>query len=487
MQRRHEKPKTFLVASIRSLPMLDQSTRRTILELHARGVGMRRIAKLLGVSRGAVRGVIRRDSSDVPPIARAEKAEPYRDEILKLYALCEGNLVRVHEELVAQGASLSYQALTAFCRRHGIGQPPKLPAGRYHFEPGAEMQHDTSPHRARIGGKQLLVQTASLVLCYSRVLFCQMYPRFDRFACKVFLTDALQYISGACKNCMIDNTHVVVLRGTGREMVPVAEMEAFAERYGFRFQAHEKGDSNRSARVERPFHFIEHNFLAGREFADWDELNAQARAWCDKKNALFRKHLHAAPRELFATEKPTLEPLPEWVPEVYRLHQRIVDVEGSVCVHGHRYSVPYELIGRQVEVRETKDRVLVYRGPRELASHKKLLDSKPRRISDPAHRPPRGIRLKRGPIEEERKLLAALPELDTYVSELKRRAPGRGTLALRRLWNIVRDYPHTAVIAAVRVAQHYGMFELERLERMVLRNLGDDNFFNFNDEQPDDS
>lgn len=467
--------------------MLDQSTRRTILELHARGVGMRRIAKLLGVSRGAVRGVIRRDSSDVPPIARAEKAEPYRDEILKLYALCEGNLVRVHEELVAQGASLSYQALTAFCRRHGIGQPPKLPAGRYHFEPGAEMQHDTSPHRARIGGKQLLVQTASLVLCYSRVLFCQMYPRFDRFACKVFLTDALQYISGACKNCMIDNTHVVVLRGTGREMVPVAEMEAFAERYGFRFQAHEKGDSNRSARVERPFHFIEHNFLAGREFADWDELNAQARAWCDKKNALFRKHLHAAPRELFATEKPTLEPLPEWVPEVYRLHQRIVDVEGSVCVHGHRYSVPYELIGRQVEVRETKDRVLVYRGPRELASHKKLLDSKPRRISDPAHRPPRGIRLKRGPIEEERKLLAALPELDTYVSELKRRAPGRGTLALRRLWNIVRDYPHTAVIAAVRVAQHYGMFELERLERMVLRNLGDDNFFNFNDEQPDDS
>ena len=51
----------------------------------------------------------------------------------------------------------------------------------------------------------------------------------------------------------------------------------------------------------------------------------------------------------------------------------------------------------------------------------------------------------------------------------------------------MRDYPHTAVIAAVRVAQHYGMFELERLERMVLRNLGDDNFFNFDEEKPDDS
>jgi len=45
---------------------------------------------------------------------------------------------------------------------------------------------------------------------------------------------------------------VVVLRGTGREMVPVPEMAAFAERFGFHFVAHAIGDANRSARVERP-------------------------------------------------------------------------------------------------------------------------------------------------------------------------------------------------------------------------------------------
>ena len=76
---------------------------------------------------------------------------------------------------------------------------------------------------------------------------------------------------------MIDNTHVVVLRGTGSEMIPVPEMEAFAERFGFRFVAHERGDANRSARVERPFSFIENNFLAARAFASWEDLNRQAR------------------------------------------------------------------------------------------------------------------------------------------------------------------------------------------------------------------
>jgi hypothetical protein len=145
--------------------------------------------------------------------------------------------VRVHEELTGGGAALSYPALTAFCRRRGIGQSPLVPAGRYHFEPGEEMQHDTSPHWVELGGKKHKVQTASAVLCYSRMLYFQCSPAFQRFDCKVFLTDAVRYFGGATERVMIDNTHVVVLRGTGREMVPVPEMAGFAERFGFRFVA----------------------------------------------------------------------------------------------------------------------------------------------------------------------------------------------------------------------------------------------------------
>ena len=147
---------------------------------------------------------------------------------------------------------MSYQALTAFCRRQGIGQTPVVPSGQYHFEPGVEMQHDTSPHEVEVGGRKYKAQTASAVLCYSRMLFFQINPTFQRFDCKVFLADAVRYMNGAPERVMIDNTHVVVLRGTGREMIPVPEMEAFADRLGFRFVAHERGDANRSARVERP-------------------------------------------------------------------------------------------------------------------------------------------------------------------------------------------------------------------------------------------
>ncbi len=159
--------------------------------------------------------------------------------------------MRVHEELAAGGAQMSYAALTAFCRRHLIGYQPPVAAGQYHFAPGEEMQHDTSPHEVELAGKKRKVQTASAVLCYSRMLFFQCYPTFQRFDCKVFLTEALRYMGGATARMMIDNTHVVVLRGSGREMVPVPEMAAFGERFGFAFVAHAIGNANRSGRVER--------------------------------------------------------------------------------------------------------------------------------------------------------------------------------------------------------------------------------------------
>jgi hypothetical protein len=117
--------------------MLDEATRTAILKLHEQDHGSRTIARALKVSRDAVRRVIASDSATVPPLMRAELAEPWREQILELYVRYEGHLGRVHAALAEHGATLSYAALTAFCRRHDIGRTPPPPAGRYHFEPGS--------------------------------------------------------------------------------------------------------------------------------------------------------------------------------------------------------------------------------------------------------------------------------------------------------------------------------------------------------------
>jgi hypothetical protein len=385
--------------------------------------------------------------------------------------------VRVHEELLAAGAELSYAALTAFCRRHGISQAPVVAAGRYEFEPGQEMQHDTSPHEVELGGKKRKVQTASAVLCYSRILFFQCYPTFQRFDCKVFLTDALRYFCGGTTRVMIDNTHVVVLHGTGREMVPTPEMAAFSERFGFQFVAHAIGHANRSARVERPFWFIENNFLAGRKFSSWEDLNQQARQWCDKVNSTYKKHIRAVPRELFAVERLHLQPLPAWIPEVYRLHQRMVDVEGYVALHTNRYSVPIAWIGRRVEVRETRDKIEIQLDARNVVTHSRIAEAEHQRILLAAHRPPRGQGVARlQPHPEEKTILAAVPEIAEYVAAVKQRSRKVPGIAVRQLLRLVREYPRKPLLAAVTEAARYGLYDLDRLERMILRRVAREYF-----------
>ena len=453
--------------------MLDQTTRQTILTLHDAGHGSRAIADALGISRGAVKRVLRDGRAEPPMFVRAERGEPHRDDILALHASCKGNLVRVHEELIARGiVTLSYPALTAFCRKHGIGHEPPKPKGQYHFKPGQEMQHDTSPHDVHIGGALRRVQTASLVPCFSRRLFFQFYPRFTRFECKVFLDDAATYHDGTCEHCMVDNSHVIVLRGTGKEMVPVPEMEAFARRLNFTFIAHEKGDANRSARVEGPFWFIERNFLAGRKFTDFADANRQAREWCDKVNAKFRRSLSASSNELFVVERAAMRRLPLWRPEIYVLHQRIVDLEGYIHVDGHIYSVPYQLIGKSVEVRETKDKVRVFLGPREVAVHDKAISTTKQRKTIAAHRPPRGQGAAHvAPLPEERELAGAGAPFAGYAATLKQRVGPRWPIALRRLAQMRRDYPTAPLAAAIETAEHYGLYDLDRVERMILKNV----------------
>jgi hypothetical protein len=218
------------------------------------------------------------------------------------------------------------------------------------------------------------------------MLFAQCYPTFNRFYAKIFLTEAFKFLDGAAERCTIDNTSVIIASGSGPDAVVAPEMAAFARRFGFTFVAHRIGDANRSAGVERSFHYIENNFYPGRDFSSLSDLNAQLRAWCIQSNNTFRRHLQAKPVDLFRTEQPQLKPLPPHIPEVYALHHRVVDLCGYVHLHTNRYSVPPEHIGRDVELRETLDQVRVFARRQLIATHARQREGAHCRITASEHR-----------------------------------------------------------------------------------------------------
>jgi transposase len=146
-------------------------------------------------------------------------------------------------------------------------------------------------------------QCAALTLACSRRLFIRYYPRFTRLEAKHFLLQAAPFMGGACARCVIDNTSVVLAGGAGADAVFAPEMVAFAATLGFAFMAHRVGDPKRKGRIERPFFYVQTNFLPGRTFADFDELNAQALRWCiEVANAKPKRDLGASPEDAYRQE-----------------------------------------------------------------------------------------------------------------------------------------------------------------------------------------
>jgi len=460
---------------------VDEDMRRAILKLAGQGRAIRTIATSLGVGRNTVRRIVRSGRAQPPPLSRQQRAHPHEPRIRELFERCEGSRQRVHEELAREGIAIPYATLTGYLRRHGIGVVSKPPAGQYLFLPGEEMQHDTSPHTPVVGGQRVRVQCASLVLCYSRRRFLRVYRRWTRFEAKLFITAALKRFGAAAGRCMVDNASIIVARGSGKDAVMAPEMVAFARNFGFVFAAHELGDADRSAHVERSFQHVETSFYKGRTFVDLADLNAQFEAWCDADDVRPRRHLGGVrPLELFATEQPAMRPLPLYVPEPSLRWQRTVDAEGYVHLHNNRYSAPVDLLEREVIVYETHDRVRIFDRRCCRAEHP-LREPYGRARSllpehDAQYRAARVQPQRKVPRPEESRLSRASPALARLVEALKARHGGRATRVLRRLDRMWKEYPAEPLAAAVERALAHGLTDLDRIETMVLQHVAGDFF-----------
>ena len=225
--------------------MIDPDMRQAIYQLHQAGMSLREISRRLHVSRNAVRRIVRQQGKPT----RQERKNKIRidSELLeRLYRECDGWVQRIHEKLAEEEKlKVGYSTLTRMLRELGLGRRQPTRCERVPDQPGAEMQHDTSPYRLKLGGRPTPVIASLLYLRYSKRRYLRFYRAFNRFAMKCFFHEALMFWGYAARRCIIDNTNLARLRGAGGQAIIVPEMRAFSRRYGFEFACHAIGHANR--------------------------------------------------------------------------------------------------------------------------------------------------------------------------------------------------------------------------------------------------
>ncbi len=184
-----------------------------------------------------------------------------------------------------------------------------------------------------------------------------------------------------------------------------------------------------------------------------------------------------SPQEAYLMEKPYLKPLPAFAPPIYKIEYRIADVEGYIHLETNRYSIPEKLIGKKLEIHQYWDRVVVYDGQKKVAQHGRIVDKRETRVTDPTHHQPLfRAKAHQGPPPAEKNLVGHFPDLDAYTAEIKKRSKGRGASNLKKLLALKQAYPREAFRAAVKQALKYGLYDLTRLENMILSHVAGDFF-----------
>ena len=465
--------------------MLNRDTRQTIHLLHKAKKSNREIGRLLNISKSAV-GVIVKQGVDIPSKPKKSlknKAEDITPILRDLFTRCLGNVVRIQEVLKEEyDIDMTYSTLKR-CVRNADLRAPRKRVGEYRFKPGEEMQHDTSPHWVMVGGKRIKAQCASLILGYSRKLYVQYYLRFTRFEAKIFLKAAIEFMSGSCRRCIVDNTSVILCAGAGADAVVSPEMATFSRMYGFEYAAHRIGHADRKGKIERPFYYAETNFLAGRVFQDWEDLNAQAKEWCLRANGKEKRALGMSADAAFIQEKPHLVPLPEVEPSIYEHHQRLVDCQGYVNLETNKYSVPEKLIGKKVDVYKYPETVSVLHNHKEIAMHPRLRGKHGFNRIRSHHSRGQKIHARQTTNKIEAALRGQNELLDQYVDAFKKHVRGSGHRPFNRLLNLKRTYPADAFCAALKQAHKYGLYDLNRFEEMIISSVTGD-YFNLGEDTP---
>ena len=419
----------------------------------------------------------------MPVATRKRKVRIDRELLQRLYRECEGRAQRVLEKLTEEeGIPIPYSTLTRLLRELGLSKEPSTRCGRVPDEPGAEMQHDTSPYRIRLGDRMTLVIASLLYLRYSKRRYLQFFRKFNRFRMKCFLHQALMFWGYSARICVIDNTNLARLRGTGRNAVIVPEMAAFATAHGFRFVCHEKGHANRKAGEERSFWTVETNFFPGRHFSSLEDLNQQALAWATVRmeHRLVSK-TGLIPAQAFEQERAALVALPAHLPAPYLDHERTIDQYGYIPFDGNYYWIPEghppggdpdpgpRNQDRNVKVLEYSDRLQVYQHRKCVAEYVLAPDGVKNQVFPKEKPQARQPKNRRKPTEEEEKRLRGLsPTVENYLDRI---LPSRSGIErhhlLRELFVWYERLTPALFLPVVDRALRYGITDLDTFERIA--------------------
>jgi transposase len=429
----------------------------TIRYLHAQGKGARTIAKELGLARNTVRAAIRAEQP--PRRSRAKRPNPalaaYAEQIRHM-ALTQRLIgSRILRELQTLGYRGGSTALYDYLRTLKVALPDARVTERYETPPAQQGQFDWSPYTVDLAGAPTHIVAFGLTLGYSR----RKHYWLSRDETQVSVFEAIEagfrHFGGVPKELLVDNAKVFVVHAQPERFSWNARFLEFCGHYAVQPVACRPYWPRTKGKVERPFYYLEEQFLKGRAWPSFADLDtALTRFIAEDLDVRVHHTTQERPLARFQREHGLLTPLPSQPFLGTHEETRLVSWDCLVSFDGSRYSVPWAYAGQRVWVRPSQGVRLSVRSQAGTVIAAHVLSAVTgATVIDPAHY--EGLRAE---VPKTRALVTAaflerFPEQAWFLTELLAAHPPNGVAHLQAILRLADIYPAPAVAAACEAAR----------------------------------
>jgi transposase len=318
-------------------------------------VKKQQIAKRLNMSRNTVKRLIKAQKEPkYNRINYPSKVDPYEELVKEWYQSPEYNYIgtRIFRELKKIGYTGSIGPVYRFLNKLDGEKQRINPKATLRIEtpPGEQAQFDWSEYDV------ILDQAITKVYCFSIIMACSRDKRIhfslscDGDAIYDVIQELFHEFGGVTQELLIDNPKALVIENIeGKETKFNLDALRMAAHLGVELNACAPYRARTKGKVERPFNYIEEQFIKGNTFSSMAELNQAGKEfvkdWCRQKHGTTKR----IPEEAFKEEISCLLPLPDHPFFRASMETRKVSLDSLVSIQGNKYSVPVKYVDQVVQ------------------------------------------------------------------------------------------------------------------------------------------
>jgi transposase len=281
-----------------------------------------------------------------------------------------------------------------------------------------------------------------MVLSYSRKIFLRFYLNAQMANFLRGHVAAFEAFTGIPKRLLYDNLKSAMLERIGDAIRFNPELLKFAAHYHYEPRPVAVARGNEKGRVERAIRYIRDHFFAARTFTDLQDLNAQARLWCEgpASHRPCPEDTSLSVAHVFEAEKPSLIVLPD---HPYPTHERVeVNIGKTPYARFdlNDYSVPHTQVRRTLTVIAEPNHIAILDSTGKAIAHHPRSYDKGQQVEDERHikmliERKAAARVHRG----QDRLAQAIPCAKRFLIKAAERHYGLGTI-IRNLLHLLDRY-----------------------------------------------